>query len=194
LAPLVALFVALGCTPNPKDTQAGFKNGFEQEIPSVIELKASPADNDHTAFLTAVDNEITNCLETEGDAIVAESLKQFEDEGDKDQTKISSKEVEYQLENFSVKVEDDAATRKLFEGKSTHFRFTLRRAKARILPDPMRVQIVVSCVERSWAPGDTIRFPQIFRTKVINHLNKRVYKLAVEAKLDPVEPRAPRTE
>ncbi len=194
-APLVALLVALGCgSPDPKNTQAGFKSGFEMEMRSVIQLNASPVDNDHTAFLTAVDNEITNCLETEGDAIVNESLKQFDDEGEKEQTKIPRENVEYQLESFSVKVEDDAATRKLFEGRGTHFRFTLRRAKARIVPEPMRIEVVVSCIERSWAPGDTLRYPQIFRSRVISHLNRRVFNLARDAKLDPVEPKTPRTE
>ncbi len=197
LVGLAALVVLLaGCTgPDPKDSQVGYPNGFETEIRSAVALKNSPKTEDAT-LLTSCDAAVTKVLETERDAMLAAAIDAYTKEQAEvgpDRTKITVENCEVVLEDFSVAAEDLAATRKMYEGKVTKFRFTLRRPKARIVPDPTRVESVVNCNERSWAPGDTTRFPQIFRAEVMNRINGAIFKVASDQGLDPVKPSSART-
>jgi hypothetical protein len=194
VALVVSTIALAGCaSSNPKASQAGYPNGFETEVKMAVALKNAPKAEDAT-LLTGVDNEIAKTLEAERDAILKKALETYEKERPEEGTKITAENVEVILEDFEVAAEDTAATRKMFEGRVTKFRFTLRRPKARIVPDPTRVEAVVFCIERSWAPGDTTRFPQVFRAEVMDRLNNAIYELAKKQGLDPVKPRSPRTQ
>jgi len=187
VASLAFFLIAAGCsTPDPKYTQAGYPGGFETEIHTVVELKAPPKETDQTVLLTSVDSAVTECLEKNGDKIVANAIERYDQERLPEGTKITPAEAKLQLEDYRIQAEDQAGTNPEFSGKVTRFRFTLRRAKARILPEPMRVEALVFCVERSWAPGDTLRFPQILRKEVMDELTDTVVQLTKAQGFDPV--------
>lgn len=191
---LPALVAVSGCaSSDPKGTHAGYPNGFETEARMAVQLRNAPKADDAT-FLTSVDAEIQKRLESDRESMLDAAIAAYEKERGEDGTKITRENCEVLYEDFAVQEEDTAATRKLFEGKVCKFRFTLRKPKARIVPDPTRVEAVVFCVERSWAPGDTLRFPQIFRAEIIDRLNMAIFDVAQKQGLDPVKPRRMRTE
>jgi hypothetical protein len=193
-APLAALLITVGCSgPDPKDTQTGYPNGFETEIKVAVQFK-NPANDKDASLVSAVDTAVAKTIETDRDKILDVSLAEYEKERGEEGTKISKDVVEVVAEDYQLTAEDAAATRKLYEGKTTRFRFTLRRPKARLAPDPQRIEVVLSCVERSWAPGDTLRFAQIFRAALMDQLNEAVYTVAADHKLEPTKPRKVRTQ
>ena len=65
---------------------------------------------------------------------------------------------------------------------------------ATIVPEPMRVEAELYCVERSWAPGDTFNFPRLFRAEVMDRVNKKIFAVADKMALQPRRPQAPRTQ
>lgn len=195
LAPLAALvFFASGCAgPDPRDTQAGYPNGFETEIRTAVQLKTSPKAEDAT-LLTSVDAKVTELLETQREGILTSAIATYDKERLEDGTRITKENVEVLLEDFAVAAEESAATRKAFEGKVTKFRFVLRRPKARLVPEPTRVESVVFCIERSWAPGDTLRFAQILRAEVMDRMAETIYEVAKSQGLEAVKPRRVNTQ
>jgi hypothetical protein len=196
VALLAALVVVAGCaSSDPKEQYAGFPGGFETPIKTAVQLGTAPAgDEKPTELLASVDNEIAKMLELECNSILDAALAAYDKERPETGTKIAKENCEVVVEDFAVQAEETAATRKQFEGKVTRFRFTLRRAKARIVPEPTRIEAELYCVERSWAPGDTFNFPRLFRAEVMDRVNKKIYAVADKMALQPRKPQAPRTQ
>jgi hypothetical protein len=159
--------------------------GFETPVKSAIELQQTPKEGDATTLLTSADAELTKLLENGRDKLLADSIDRFEKARKEPGTIINPKNVEIEVENFAVAAADETATRKFPEDKEAHFRFTLRRAKARIVPDPTRIESEITCIENSRSPDDTIPFPQDFRAVLHDTINKTIYDLAKSKGLDP---------
>jgi hypothetical protein len=202
LAVLAALAFAAGCSPDVKDAFTGYPGGFETPVKTVVAIHRAPAGDDSVALvisdaaplLAAIDTAITKKLEVEKEKILAEALAEYEQERPQDGSQIKAADCEVLLEDYAVEAENEAATRKSFEGKVTRFRFTLRREKSRIIQDPTRVEALVFCVERSWAPGDTLHFPQIFRAHLQKRLISSIREVAAEQGFKADDTAAARTQ
>lgn len=186
---LSALVLATGCGSADQKETVAVARGWEVEIKSAVELKTPPKEDDATTLLTTVDAEVTKLLETQSRNLLAGAIKRYEETAKPEQTKIDPALVEILLETYAVSAIEKSAVRKDVEDRKPRFQFTLRRAKARIVPEPVRVEVTLTCIENSRAPGDTVTFSQDFRAEVLDSVNKLVFELAKSKSLDPVPPR-----
>ncbi len=189
-AVMLSGLVFLGaCASNDQKDTLAVARGWEVEIKAAIEVKTTPKEDDATTLLTSIDTEVTKVLETQARQLVDGAIKRYDATRKPDSTVMDPALIEVVLENFAVQASEGAGVRKDVEDRKPRFSFTLRRAKGRIVPEPTRLEVTLTCVENSHAPGDTTTFSQDFRAEMLDTINKVIFDLAKSKNLDPVPPR-----
>lgn len=195
LVAIVGAFIGMlaGCASNePRDRMVSV-GGLATETTAVVELGKAPADP--APVLDATNEAVKKLLAERMETIVRSATRAFDSSpedasGDsKERTRIEPASVEAVVETPLVRAENSGATRQELTGKTTHFRFTVRRSDAKLGSDPLRIEVPVTVLEDSRAPGDTIGFPQEFRAQLLEHIQSVV---AEAARAKGCEPSAPR--
>jgi hypothetical protein len=149
------------------------RSGDETAVRTVIPLKGAPRGD---PLVASVDEAVSRCIESHSEEVVATALARYASEGPPGQSPVRHEDVEVLLEDHGA----FGCTSQPFEGNLTHYRFTLRRPKARVVLDPPRIEALVFVVETSWAPTDTARFVDIFKAELRGCLERDIRAIALE--------------
>ena len=184
---LALVLLLAACASNEARDRMTTAHALSTDVTALVEFKLHPPDEPGT--LAAVDAAVQNLLDKEQDRIVERALARYDRSRAEEQTRIERSHVELQRETPLTIAEEKSATRKELSGKVTSFRFTVRKANARLTPDPLRVELALACIEDSRAPSDTVGFPQDFRAELVAAVNRCTFEVLRARGLEPVEPR-----